>query len=374
MAAKTVAIVGAGPIGLAAACSCLRRGYEPIVLERDAPGASLARYGATKYFSPLGMNLPAELLALAGDVPPPDALLTGQELASLLEAAASSSSLAPHVRRGHRVVRITRHTLARGDNAGHPVRAELPFRIVVATREGESVLEADAVLDASGVYDTPVPLFATGAVDAIRDLGALFGRRGELAGKRVLLVGHGHSAANAILVLESIAREAPSTRVVWALRSRNRRPIAAVPSDPLPERERVVSRANALAETPPEWLRVERAAFVESFAGQTATIGGGRTVEFDRVVALVGYRPDLAPISELPIEISPATEGAMRLSNALANVTDCLSTPKVKPEDLASGEPRFHLVGAKSYGRARTFLLQTGYQQLETILDTLFEG
>jgi hypothetical protein len=53
-------------------------------------------------------------------------------------------------------------------------------------------------------------------------------------------------------------------------------------------------------------------------------------------------------------------------------VTDCLSVPRVRAEDLASGEPRFHLVGSKSYGRARTFLLQTGFAQLETILDDLF--
>jgi hypothetical protein len=302
----------------------------------------------------------------------------------LLEAAASSSTLAPHVRRGHRVVRVTRHTLARGEQAGHPVRAELPFRLLVATAEGERRFEADAVLDASGTYDKPVPLAAAGASAlgdvAIRDLGALHARRSAIRGKRVLVVGHGHSAANALVELEAIAREADTTRVVWAVRSRHRRPVTAVPADPLPERDRIVTRANSLAEAPPPWLRMERAAFVEAFArapdGVVATFLGAdaRRVEVDHVVALVGYRPDLEPLSELPLDISPATEGAGRLWRALANVTDCLSVPRVSADDLASGEARFHLVGAKSYGRARTFLLQTGHAQLETVLDHLFDA
>jgi thioredoxin reductase len=377
---RTVAILGAGPAGLAAACACLARGFEPLVLERDRPGASLAAMGPTRFFTPLGMNVHPEVLALAGGDRDPTSLCTSGEIAQILQAAAASPRLAGRVRMGHRVVRVARHTFSRGDYAGNPIRRELPFRVVATTPEGERTFEADAVLDASGTYGNPVPLAASGwtsvAARAIRDLGTLHARRRELVGQRVLLVGHGHSAANAVLVLESIARESERTRVVWALRSRNRRPLATAPSDPLPERARIVAQANALAEAPPPWLRVERAAFVESVStsrgGLEASLSGGRNVEVDTVVALVGYRPDLEPLSELPLEISPATEGSMRLSRALANVTDCLSVPAIAPADLASGEPRFHLIGAKSYGRARTFLLATGYAQIASVVEHLF--
>jgi hypothetical protein len=85
----------------------------------------------------------------------------------------------------------------------------------------------------------------------------------------------------------------------------------------------------------------------------------------------VGARPDLEPLTELALEIAPATEGVARLERALAGVTDCLSLPSVRDEDLESGEPGFHLVGAKSYGRASTFLLQTGYDQLARIVARL---
>jgi hypothetical protein len=49
-------------------------------------------------------------------------------------------------------------------------------------------------------------------------------------------------------------------------------------------------------------------------------------------------------------------------------VTDCLTVPRVTARDLESGEPGFALVGAKSYGRSRAFLLQTCLAQLETLV------
>jgi len=107
---------------------------------------------------------------------------------------------------------------------------------------------------------------------------------------------------------------------------------------------------------------------VQALEPGRARLSGDRTVDFDELVALTGYRPDHSFLTELALEIAPATEGTARLAAALTRVTDCLSAPSLRPDDLASGEPGFHLAGAKSYGRARTFLLRTGYQQLETML------
>jgi hypothetical protein len=387
-----VVVIGAGPSGLAAALAAVRRGAEVTVLEAEAVGASLRRWGAARFFTPLGMNLPpgarAALEAGAGGgsgarpLPADEALLTGAEMVSaVLEPLAASPPLAGRVRLGHRVVAVGRAGMIRGDFAGHPVRGERPFRLLVETPEGERWLEADRVLDASGAMAAPAALGAGGvpapgerasAGRTIRDLGGIEARRPELGGRRILLVGHGHSAANALGVLEELAAAAPGTAVTWAVRSANLRPCVDVPSDPLPERSRVVGRANDLAARPPAWLRVERRAAVERIVPAPGplevVLTGGRAVVADAIVALTGYRPDLTFLSELALEIAPATEGSARLARALASVTDCLSVPRVAPADLASGEPGFHLVGAKSYGRARTFLLQTGYAQIETLL------
>lgn len=378
---RRVAIVGAGPIGVSAALGCLRRGYAPIVLEAaDEPGASLRAWGPTRFFTPLGMNLPEEALALAPGAPDASSLLTGPQTAEILAAIARSSALENRVRCNHRVLAITRRGWPRDESAGHPVRAEQPFWVVVAGTGGEHTVEVDAVLDASGVYGQPIPLVAPGCAGLggrpIRRLGELHARVAELAARRVLLLGHGHSAANAVVLFDELGEGSRPREVVWATRSRNLRPVAMVPSDPLPERERVVGRANLLAQRPPPWLRVERAATIEGVVaragGLVVDLGKERRIEVDEVVALVGYRPGHDISAELPVEIAASTEGAGRLTRALCDVTDCLSVPRISAEDLASGEPRFHLVGSKSYGRASTFLLQTGRAQLETVLDGLF--
>lgn len=373
-----VVVVGAGPVGLSAAFGALARGHEVTVLDKGEVGESLRRWGATTFFTPFGMNLPTALRGRLADAPGEDAHLTGPELAERV-LVPLAAQLDGRVRTGCRVVCVRRARMCRGELAGHPLRAERPFHVLVDGPRGEEVLEADRVIDASGCYDVPAPLGVPGeralAGQLIRDLGTLAQRSVHLVGRRVLLLGHGHSAANALGVLDELARAYPGTSIVWAVRSPNLRPCVEVAGDPLPERRMVVSRANELAQRPPPHVRVERRASVESLAeadgALRVALSGGRVVDADAVVALTGYRPDWSFASELPLALGAATEGVARLERALANVTDCLSLPKVAAADLQTGEPGYHVAGAKSYGRARTFLLQTGYQQLETILDAL---
>jgi len=380
---KTLVVVGAGPMGLEAALGALERGFSVTVLEKGRVGENLRRYGATRLFSPFAMNASPRAKALLGSsAPAPDELLTGEEMADrVLEPLSSAPPLAACIRTGHRVTAIGRARMTRRDLPGHPLRAERPFRILAETAGGEEVMEADAVLDASGVYDRPAAVGAGGipargerALDGalIQRLDALQAVLPALAGKHVLLVGHGHSAAGALAAIEALP-EPP--RVTWATRSPNRRPCVEIADDPLPERARVTAHANDLAANPPPFLLVERRAGVEAFeprAGRiAATMTGGRSGVFDAVLGFTGYRPDLSFLSELALDVSPAGEGAAGLARALAGLTDCLAPPVLRPADLDSGEPGFHLVGAKSYGRLPTFLLRSGLEQLETVLDRL---
>jgi hypothetical protein len=255
--------------------------------------------------------------------------------------------------------------------------------LLVETDEGEYWLDADRVLDASGAtargtHTGPGSLPSRGERELkrelVRDLGALERRLPELSGRRVLLLGHAHSAATALLLFEELAKTGTGASVTWAVRTGNRRPCVEVARDPLEERQRVVDRANELAQSPPDWLTVLRRSSVESYArregGIEAVLPEGQGGVFDAVIAMTGWRPDLSFLSELALEISPSTEGAARLSRALAGVTDCLSVPRVEPRDLESGEPGFYLVGAKSYGRSRSFLLKDGNAQIASILET----
>jgi hypothetical protein len=382
---RRIVVIGGGPIGIAAAISAADRGFDVTLLEEGEVGQSLRSWGATRFFTPLSMNASPRMLEILGpDAPPADALLTGAEMADrVLAPLVTRRPLEGRVRTNTRVLAIGRRGLSRSDYAGHPLRAERPFRLVVENGV-EQTLEADAVLDASGGYVLPNPL-GSGGLPArgesrlgdrvIRTLGELDARRPDLRGRRVLVVGDGHSAANAIGVLAGLAAEDPAMGIVWAVRSLNRRPCEEIANDPLPERARVVAAANALAENPPPFLTVERRAAIDSFTdtaeGLAVTLGGGRSAVCDFVAGFTGFRPSHTIHSELALEISPVTEGGARLYRAVSNVTDCLSVPKLTPGDLESGEPNYWFVGSRGYGRARTFLLQTGLAQVETILESI---
>ena len=375
---RRVIVIGAGPMGIAAAIGALDRGCDVIVLERGDVGASLRTWGGTRFFSPLHMNLSARMRELLGaSTPDPNALLTGSEYADLVLAPlVEREPLLGRVRTRHNVIAVGRRGLTRNDYAGHPLRAERPFRVLC---DNDETFDAEVVLDASGGFVVPRPIGAGGlpargesrmARRPIRTLGELMSVGDELRGKRVLVVGDGHSAANAIGWLAD-----RSVNIVWAVRNANRRPCEEVPNDPLPERRAVVERANDLASDPPPFLRIERRAMIESVAqnnGHVAvSLSGNRVVETDLIAAFTGYRPDGRFLSELALEISPVTEGGARLYRAISCITDCLSVPNVKPEDLQTGEDGFWFVGSRAYGRSRTFLLQTGLAQLEVMLDAI---
>lgn len=379
-----VVVIGAGPMGLAAALGAIERGCQTTVLERDEVGASLRTWGPTRFFTPLRMNVSPAMRAVGGDIlPDDDELLTGPQFADILAELARRDPLRTRIRTRHSVLAVGRRGLTRSDYAGHPLRSERPFRLLIDSPNGEDVLEADVVFDASGGQTIPRPFGADGLPargelrlnsSAIRTLGELHARREEIRGKRILVVGHGHSAANALGSLEQLARQEPSTRITWAVRTPNRRPCQDFANDPLAERQQVVHRANDLAESPPPFLNVERRAMIERVepnGSLEVTLTGGRRQQFDVIAAFTGFRPDASHVSELTVETSPVSEGGARLYRAISNITDCLAIPRVAPKDLQSGEPNFYFIGSRSYGRARTFLLQTGLRQLETILESL---
>lgn len=376
-------IVGAGPIGLQVALSAKERGFDTTVLERGRIGASLLRWGQTRFFSPFSMNVGARAQAALQSPPAPDALLSGPQMVEKVLRPLATGPLKGMVHEHHEVLSVGRARMTRKEMVGNPLRAERPFRLLVRTPQGERYFEAEHLLDASGVTRPTaagsggVPALGERAVAGrlIRYLGDLHERLPKLAGKRIAVIGHGHSAANALCVLDQLAQEAPQTRVTWIVRTMKKKPCLEVAEDPLPERQQIVSRANALASKPPEYLKVERRAHLMELspAGEGLSLGlsGERKLECDALAVFTGYRPDLEMISELSVRISAASEGARGIESALSNVTDCLSVPQISAKDLDSGEPGFYLVGSKSYGRMTTFLLKNGLEQAETVLDSL---
>lgn len=92
----------------------------------------------------------------------------------------------------------------------------------------------------------------------------------------------------------------------------------------------------------------------------------------DVIIAATGFRPDLAPEAELRLALDAATESPVALAPLIdPNVHSCGTVPPHGAVELAHPEQDFYLVGMKSYGRAPTFLLLTGYEQVRSVTAAL---
>jgi thioredoxin reductase len=387
-AALPVAVVGGGPVGLAAAAHLVARGI-PVRLYEAGPsvGANLRDWGHVRVFTPWRYCLDGASVALlerAGwQSPPPDRFPTGAEIvSSYLEPLAATAELAPVVETGARVVAITRRGIGKTvsiDRVGHP------FVLAVSTAAGERRDAARAVIDASGTWTTPNPLGADGlpapGEAELRDRIAygipdVLGRaRASHAGRTTLVVGAGHSAANLLLDLARLAGEEPGTVILWATRGRDlARLYGGGAADQLPARGELGALTRDLVEGGRVTLvagfgiaSLRRAGDRVLVAGQDAA--GGREIgPVDRIVAATGQRPDLSLTRELRLDLDPWLESVRYLGPLIdPGLHSCGTVPPHGHRELAHPEPGFYTAGVKSYGRAPTFLLLTGYEQVRSI-------
>ena len=222
-------------------------------------------------------------------------------------------------------------------------------------------------------------------VDDVLDL-----RRLRYAGKRVIVVGGGASAATAVTDLARLAARTPGTAVLWVTRRPAHELFKPIPRDPLIGRQLLYEQgARAAAGREREGAargrggggvdRIQfRAACLPVALRASANPGGVeamRIEEADQVIVNTGFGPDNSIYRELQVHECYASRGPMNLSAALlgANAEDCLSSPAFGADVLAHPEPDFFIVGHKSYGRTPNFLLETGYQQIREVLDKLAE-
>ncbi len=380
-----VVVIGAGPVGLAAAAHLLARNLEPLVLEAgDSVGAGMLRWAHVRMFSPWEFNVDRQagaLLARHGWAPPqPGTFPTGGDVVSrYLRPLAEAPEIRPRLRLGARVTGITR---LGGDRMKDAARDSRPFVVRYEEKGEEREVVARAVIDASGTVGTPSPLGASG-LPALGERGAeprifygipdvLGGVRERYAGQRVLVAGSGHSAFNVLLDLATLAREAPGTRIFWALRRPSlQRVLGGGENDQLAERGRLGMRIRGLVEAGALELftgfHLER---LEATAAGLVAHGGDRSLPpVDQIVAATGFRPDLSLHAEVRLDLDPGTESPRALAPLIdPNLHSCGSVRPHGAEELRHPERDLYVVGMKSYGRAPTFLLLTGYEQVRSVV------
>jgi thioredoxin reductase len=368
---------------MAAAAHLATRGLDFVVIEAGhRVASSVAEWAHVRVFSPWRYNVdPAAraLLEASGwTAPDPDALPTGGQLvAGYLEPFAALPAVARHLRLGVAVRAITRQGFDRVRTAG---RERAPF--LVRLSDG-SELFAAAVIDASGTWRSPNPLGGNGIAahgegDA-RSAGRVFDGmpdvtgtlRSAFAGKAVAVVGAGHSALGTLLTLAQLAEHEPGTRVHWLVRAQNlNRAYGGGDADALPARGAIGTRVRALVQA--GRLTVHTGFFVHEVTEHGLVSSDGRKVDAEVIVNATGARPDHALAAELRLDLDPILGSTRALAPLIdPNLHSCGTVPPHGVDELTQPEPNFFVVGAKSYGRAPTFLLATGYEQVRSVVAAL---
>ena len=312
----SVAIVGAGPLGLEAALAALDHGLDPVVYEQGEVGAHPLAWGHVRLFTPwrmdVGRHARAHLEAAGWVMPEAETFPTGSELVErCLEPLAALPELKDRIHTFTQVVAAGRHGLRRGEGGPEERRAH-PFRLLLRDPGGrESLAHAAALLDLTGIYANPA-WAGTGGIPArdedtlrpefayhLEDVVGL--DRERYAGKRTVLVGEGTFAATTLAALAALAEEAPGTSVAWLTRAAADGIFPEAEHDPLPARRELRLRARALAAGAHAAVTHVGGAEIEAFDADPdarrhrvrfEVAGEPRVEEADRVVVHVGFGPD----------------------------------------------------------------------------------
>jgi hypothetical protein len=240
------------------------------------------------------------------------------------------------------------------------------------------------VIDASGTWTRPNPIGAGGVPAAgerrhadriaygIPDV--LDRARARYAGRRVLVVGSGHSAFNAILDLVALRDSEPGTEIVWAIRGdAPDRTYGGGGDDQLPARGALGATVRRLvADGSVEVVAGFHTRSIDAEDGRLVVEEGERRLVVDEIIAATGFRPDLDLLRELRLELDDRVEAPRALAPLIdPNLHSCGSVPPHGVDELTHPDAGVYVVGMKSYGRAPTFLLRTGYEQVRSVVAAL---
>lgn len=387
-----VAIIGGGPIGMAAAAHLAKRNVPFLLFEagRDV-GSSVLSWQHIKVFSSWKYNVDKvaqELLQKHGwKQPDMDLVHTGRELIDLyLKPLSELPELKKFIYLNSKVITVGRKGMDKMKDAN---RALTPF--VLRVQQGDEIksVEASAVIDASGTWFTPNPIgsggtFAIGEVETREHIfygipDVLFEHKKRYAGKRVAVIGGGHSAINTILELDKIKQEFPETEINWILRKQTIQEVyGGQKDDALEERGALGIKIEALLNE--DRINVYspfQISEVNMLSGRMTLIGEqfgvkAQLPDIDEIIANTGSRPDFSFLTELRLGLSPSIESVVALAELIdPNIHSCGTVRPHGELELQHPEKNFYIVGSKSYGRAPTFLMATGYEQVRSIVAAL---
>jgi thioredoxin reductase len=384
-----VVIIGAGPIGLAAAAHLAKKGEAFLLLEAGSEVASnVSTWEHVRLFSPWRYNLDkaaVELLEKQGwKAPDLNQLPTGKELVDdYLRPLSNLPEIYPYFHPNTKVVGMSRKDTDKMKTAG---REHAPF-VLYTEKDGVfTVYEARAVLDASGTWGNPNPAHSSGVwlteekslhEQIFYGIPDILGKKQNRYGnKRIAVVGAGHSAINTLLELAALQEIYPETDIVWVMRrQRVEEAYGGEERDALAARGALGSRIHKLVDegkvkvvTP---FQVQRMLKTNNVINILGNMNGKKEMiaDLDEIIVNTGSRPNLDMLRELRTSIDTATESVKALASLIdPNVHSCGTVRPHGEKELRQPETNFYILGSKSYGRAPTFLMATGYEQVRSVV------
>lgn len=364
----TIAIVGAGPVGVEAALYARFLGYFVMLFDTRrvghrtlACGDELLAQPWSELTSPLGL---AALAAqgTASDLPASDAQIScRQYVEQYLIPVARTDLLYESVQINSPVTSISRTCCSTASAAALDRRSEQEFRLLIDSQQrGEYTQLADIVLDCSGL--SRLPGLASGGGIAIGEranshemllgrLDVLGKQRARLAGKHALIYGRDWAACANALDIVRLAEEAPGTRATWIV------PKQLSEQDPL----------RLSAETPAEFVAAAQRLVANQ--GSDSTIGciaawGTEATRFD---ATEGWRVRLQIEEEETLDVQG--DVFINCSDARRdwNMVDSMPLATEVSADGLTGEPHYYVLGNKAVGPDASFAVPLVFEQIKQV-------
>ncbi|WP_051524844.1 NAD(P)-binding domain-containing protein [Exiguobacterium undae] len=374
-------IIGAGPIGLAAAAHLSQQGLPFSILEAGPDiGTHIQKWSHVKMFSNWEYNIDpvaaAQLRQSGWEHPEAEAFPTGHDLLEYyLRPLAALPTISENLYLEYQVISISRQGI---DKMTTTDRQLSPFEVIVQTPTGRRRFLAAAVLDATGVWGQPNSMFSAGhphdsLIERVTHTIPNFRQEiNRYANQRLAIIGSGHSALTALMGAVALKKDYPETDIHWIIRKTDVvEAFGGEENDQLAERGQLGSTARTLVGsglvTVHSGFKV--AETVSTNEGISLISTDHRQVAVQEIIVLTGSRPDFTFLREIRLDVDFITESTRQLAPLIdPNLHSCGTVRPHGEAELRQPEKNFYIIGSKSYGRAPTFLLTTGYEQIRSIV------